>query len=549
LHCIERIGTMASATKGDPGKIDPQDPDIAAIREFLDLTPMEAEIFSVIFILNFKNRNVDIGDLAGYLETSNISVLPLMAEIESLEQKKLICKHASGNRLSAQRRMGVYEIGYYVTRNILEAIMKKDKSLLGRKDKLTMVSFLEEVGKMVEDRDDGNISYDDLVNETQDMLRINEELDFLRKIKEYRLYTENLLMLLFVCRETINGVDGCDLVRTCEKIYEDVDTRFRMRQSLVTGSNELMTNGLLKLREGYFRTDREVLLTDKAGEALFGADKEMIMARDNKKKEVILWENLKPERLFFHAEEQKQLEFLTRLLQQKNYLAMINRMESMHLRAGITVLFHGAPGTGKTASAFEIARKTGRDIFMVDISSTKSMWFGESEKIIKELFDRYRRMVENGEKTPILLFNEADAVFSTRKDVSRSAVAQTENAIQNIILQEMESLKGILIATTNLTQNLDQAFERRFLFKIAFSTPDQHTTRRILRDKLPGLKPSEAEKLAGQFDISGGNIENIARKAEMYRVLHGKFPETDQITAFFREELSNKRAGSRKIGF
>jgi SpoVK/Ycf46/Vps4 family AAA+-type ATPase len=206
------------------------------------------------------------------------------------------------------------------------------------------------------------------------------------------------------------------------------------------------------------------------------------------------------------------------------------------MRKGIAILFHGSPGTGKTASAYEIARRTGRDLYAVDISRTKSMWFGESEKIIKDLFDRYGRLVKNSDKAPILLFNEADAIFSTRKGITSSPVSQTENTIQNIILQEMENLNGIMIATTNLTVNLDKAFERRFLFKIAFTRPDTLTRQQILLDKLPVLQPAEAAQIASRFDLSGGNIENVARKTEMYKVLHGKYPEIEQLTAFCGEE-------------
>lgn len=89
------------------------------------------------------------------------------------------------------------------------------------------------------------------------------------------------------------------------------------------------------------------------------------------------------------------------------------------------------------------------------------MWFGESEKLIKGIFDNYRKAVRESKAAPILLFNEADAVLGKRQQNGNNRLAQTENAMQNILLQEMERLEGILIATTNLTQNLDKAFERR----------------------------------------------------------------------------------------
>ena len=108
----------------------------------------------------------------------------------------------------------------------------------------------------------------------------------------------------------------------------------------------------------------------------------------------------------------------------------------------------------------------------VNISEIKSMWVGESEKNIKAIFDRYRVVAKQSKRIPILLFNEADAVIGKRKEGAERSVDKMENSIQNIILQEMESLEGIMIATTNLVQNMDSAFERRFLYKVKFEKPE-----------------------------------------------------------------------------
>lgn len=91
------------------------------------------------------------------------------------------------------------------------------------------------------------------------------------------------------------------------------------------------------------------------------------------------------------------------------------------------------------------------------------MWVGESEKNIKGIFDDYKQKVKQSVKAPILLFNEADAIIGKRQVGAERAVEKMENSIQNIILQEIEQLDGILIATTNLAENMDKAFERHFL--------------------------------------------------------------------------------------
>jgi SpoVK/Ycf46/Vps4 family AAA+-type ATPase len=196
-----------------------------------------------------------------------------------------------------------------------------------------------------------------------------------------------------------------------------------------------------------------------------------------------------------------------------------------------------------------MARATGRDVMMVNIAETKSCWFGESEKKIKEVFDDYRNLVKNSEVTPILLFNEADAVIGKRKNVSNGSVAQTENAIQNIILQEMENLEGIMIATTNLTENLDKAFERRFLYKIEFEKPSKDAKRAIWQTMIPELSASEAAELAQAYDFSGGQIENITRKRTVDNIISGAAPSLEAMHAYCRNEQLSKTGQRQKIGF
>ena len=195
---------------------------------------------------------------------------------------------------------------------------------------------------------------------------------------------------------------------------------------------------------------------------------------------------------------------------------------------------------------------------VVDVPRIKSKWVGESEKNIKALFDRYREQVKKSNEnhnenynrnTPILLFNEADAIIGIRKNGASSAVDKMENSLQNIILQEMETLDGIMIATTNLQQNLDKAFERRFLYKIKFDKPTEEARAHIWHTMIPELSELDVHTLASKYDFSGGQIENIARHYAIDTILHG--PSDDALPMLIRhcdnERLDEKN--SRKIGF
>jgi sugar phosphate isomerase/epimerase len=135
------------------------------------------------------------------------------------------------------------------------------------------------------------------------------------------------------------------------------------------------------------------------------------------------------------------------------------------------------------------------------------------------------------------LFNEADAIFGIRKSGAEGAVDKMENSLQNIILQEMEDLKGILIATTNLTENLDKAFERRFLYKVKFSNPSVAVKCQIWNSMMPELPEADAHFLAENFDFSGGQIENVVRKKTIQTILTGQETEMDTLMTFCCEEM------------
>lgn len=264
---------------------------------------------------------------------------------------------------------------------------------------------------------------------------------------------------------------------------------------------------------------------------------------------LLKFDSLEEKPLFYDRQVKESLTTLNNLLTENRYAEVRKALEDKGMRSGFTCLFYGSPGTGKTESVYQLAKKTGRDIIMADVSKLKSMWVGESEKNLKRLFANYKKLVESSSITPILLFNEADAIFGIRKSGAEGAVDKMENSLQNIILQEMEDLKGILIATTNLTENLDKAFERRFLYKVKFSNPSVAVKCQIWNAMMPELPEADAHYLAEKFDFSGGQIENVVRKKTIQTILTGQEPEMETLMTFCCEEMMGAKNQQRKIGF
>jgi SpoVK/Ycf46/Vps4 family AAA+-type ATPase len=259
---------------------------------------------------------------------------------------------------------------------------------------------------------------------------------------------------------------------------------------------------------------------------------------------------IKEKSLFFNDSEKEQLDRLSNLLTKDNLPSVQQRLEEQGLRKGFACLFYGAPGTGKTESVLQIARQTGRDIMQIDIAGLRDKWVGESEKNIKAVFARYRNVCENSDVMPILFFNEADAIFGRRNENAEHSVDKMNNAMQNIILQEIEDLDGILIATTNLTTNLDSAFERRFLFKVEFHKPNIEIKAKIWMSMIDDLSADDAHRLASKYDFSGGQIENIARKRTIDYILTGKTATLEDLEKHCDAELfESKNNRIRITGF
>ena len=177
------------------------------------------------------------------------------------------------------------------------------------------------------------------------------------------------------------------------------------------------------------------------------------------------------------------------------------------------------------------------------------MWYGESQKLVKKIFTDYYEAKDKEKRCPILLFNEADAIIGKRKVGGNASTSETENAIQNILLEELENFKGILFATSNLVMNLDTAFERRFLFKVKYAKPNLQNATAIWKIKLPNLTKEQALELAINYPFSGGEIDNIVRKCIMENVLHGEQPSLKTILSFCNQEKWESSTMGNKIGF
>jgi hypothetical protein len=185
---------------------------------------------------------------------------------------------------------------------------------------------------------------------------------------------------------------------------------------------------------------------------------------------------------------------------------------------GITFLFHGASGTGKTMAAEVVASTVGMPLYQVDLSSVVSKWIGETEKNLKAIF-----RAAHGVKG-ILLFDEGDALFSKRSEVEGSQ-DRYSNMEVNFLLQEIESFDGIVILSTNHENAMDSAFLRRFTYSITFSLPDIRQRAQIWQRNIPAKLPLGGDvnfERLSVVSLTGGKIKNCIRHAASRAKASGK---------------------------
>ena len=180
---------------------------------------------------------------------------------------------------------------------------------------------------------------------------------------------------------------------------------------------------------------------------------------------------------------------------------------------GLSVLFSGPPGTGKTLVACALATSLGRAIYRVDLSQVVDKYVGETEKNLGRVFDEAERA------QAVILFDEADSIFSKRTEV-KSSNDRYANLEVNYLLQRLENFNGVAILTTNFVQSIDEAFMRRIRFKIDFPIPDNEMRADLWRKLLPPNAPIEDgiywEGLGENFELSGGHIRNAILRASLF---------------------------------
>jgi hypothetical protein len=548
INVLKTITTIAKRLEGSELKteiIQELDKVLNELSGYLETTNQQAMIFAVLFAMQMKYYNIELRSMVNFLDINFLDALNFKPDFDVLIDKNLI--EVELERRKKMKKTNFGKSSYIINSEVSDSVYANEPIFISEKESLDIYGFVKKVSDLIEKRLEESIDTSDLFDLVEEQELINHQLAPIWKYNN-ELNIEDRTLLYEIIDDHIKGYPS-SLDKTLKDIFDNNRKRLMKARELFEKTNKLFDLELITLSDSKYINDANLNLTNTAIE-LFLQEDAVLFMKQKKYKNAILNENIIAKELFYEGRLAEEVNFLTNSLQNENFQKLQNRLSDMSLSKGVAAIFYGMPGTGKTETAYQLAKITGRDILLVDISQTKSMWFGESEKRIKEVFDSYKRTCKNVDKLPILLFNEADAILNQRKENTHSNTSNTENAIQNILLEELERFEGIMIATTNLQGNLDAAYERRFLFKIKFDAPSVQVKSKIWQNKLSWIETDFAQKLSSDFNFSGGEIDNVVRKITMKEVLTGNRPDSNEIYAYCQSEklLSNKM-GKVRVGY
>lgn len=513
--------------------------DVKYVMEKLHLCEEEVQVLSCIL----GDPTCESSDISKYLDCSNIEFIKYRKHIKSLCMKRLIKPTAHRHFNSAE-----FEVNKELYDVITNDAEMKPRVIAG----ITTEEMFSEFRKLFKARRDGIIDFEDLHSELVQLINLNEQNKFVQLVKDYKLLecseTEQVIFL-YLCHQHVSWGMIDFLMFELEDFIDPNEDERRLHRHFNNEKLKIQKFGLVQFGgECEFEEKNSMRLTQKVKDNFF-TELELLDAtvKDLQHKDLRSPDKIVEKQMYYNPKEEQQVERLEKLLGAENFASVQARLEEKGMRKGFNVILYGGPGTGKTETTLQLAKRTGREIFCIDVSKIKNKYVGESEKSIKAVFDLYRKFCKGKKVQPILLFNEADAIFGKRLESVNSSVDQMSNSIQNIILQEMENIEGILVATTNLHVNLDAAFERRFLYKIEFNTPGADVRSKLWESMLPGLSRQDYLTIASKYNFSGGQIENISRKSTVDYILSGAEVNVENILKYCEEEAFNSKR--QKIGY
>ena len=550
IQLMERIVEQASHSDLSAGFFAKVSAFSEELASRLNMTSLQAVLLSLV--VEYHNDEwFQVSDLQRHTRAPYTRVMQYISDVEDL------CKKGYFAAVGERRGFPLYEL----VEDAMKAIVMNEVYVAAGFSNLSISDFLSRLDYLVDSIMESHGRDVHFIDKLEKLVNDNLHLKLCKELKNLKAELSGLewVTMAILCVEELlhdqnfavssltHFMQHCDIVKITRAVE---DGEFKpMQMGLVKSDAEEL---------GCVRLSRKVmsLLLSEYGKKARAKSKSKSKSKSQRRSSSEGKFGLKSpssiikKELYYPETVKVAVDKLFALVDEKGYKGVVKNLKANEMRPGFTCLFYGAAGTGKTETVLQLAKKSGRSIMQVDMSQVNDKFVGESEKNVKAIFDRYKDAMKAERKCPILLLNEADAIIGKRLHNVDHSVDATYNTMQNILLQEMETFEGILIATTNLQDNMDDAFERRFLYKVRFEKPTAEVRKRIWMSAVKGLTETMADTLAAEYEFSGGQIDNVARKYVVERVLSGE-PEDVMalLKGFCDDEKLAKECVTRTLGF
>ena len=516
--------------------------EIKTVADFLGCSKEQAVLLSIMIHIHFKDEHVSMKTMLDYTGLSKSHALTINNTLIPLVEKDWIRPEHNIN----SNPFTEYTINNKLIRSVLKGHLEMKEEATIEDSYQLIVHFKKKLNERISNL----ISYKQFINWSRELILQNERIELCVFVNKLKIPLEDKVYFLYVCTQFFYGQEDC----ACDDIIRDfmppLDQQYKLRNSFKNGTNYLLTGGFLKETIGNdLFGGKTFLITEKAVRSF---DKNAIVTTS---KTEGLCEHLEPARILerkmiFESKDQIMVNKLHKMLNKDHFKSLTDRLQNQGMKKGISILLYGESGTGKTETVYQLAKTSNRCIMMADASKIRSKWVGETEKNMKALFNEYRNALKVYNEVPILMFNEADSILGIRNTVS-DRKDQFENVMQNILLEELENFEGIFIATTNMVDNLDKAFDRRFLYKLRFDKPDANTVAQIWKSKFPDVPMTILKRICSKISLSGGQIENIRKKVSVDAILDEKVRITESYLFQLAEQetILEKKQYRETIGF
>jgi hypothetical protein len=551
-NLLSAVQHLSTETKGQAltdelinGLVDHSKP----LMDFFGITHFQAIVFSHLIEAELRSLIFDNERITDTFGRKLSALAAVNVAIEDLIAMKLIYHKRSeyGMRRKSDRNKIIS-----VHDKMLDALMTGDSSLLTTAKTEDFYALLAEVRELIVKRIEKIISSEDLVDQTMQVLISNNtlpEVKWLLKIEGIDKY--DMVLLLNLTIETFEDGDGgeSDMGKLVNEVFSEIRDRVRYKRSIKENKCPLYTLKLVEFSDSDFSFMDYTRLSDESMEALLGGAVE-VSKKPVKPKfgTLIAPDKIEEEELFYNDAEQKQIDTLVNALQKDNYELIVEKLKSKGSIPNFIGIMAGLPGVGKTASCYQIAKRTNRYIYFIDLEKISSKWVGESSRNVKALFDEIKAINASLDTPAVCIFNEAEQVVYRRNN-SDSSVSSEKNGVIAQFLQQFEIFSGIAFLTTNLIYNIDPGFMRRILFKLSIKTPAPDVRKKILTKVFDDINHDTIERINSKYELTGAQIGNVSKKLTVSTLLDDTINKDEYIMELCEEEFVFSKSNRKPIGF